>query len=992
MVDLTQAEPQRSAFVGRRRELAELLEALEGGADSQRHLFLISGEPGIGKTRLVDEVAAGARDRGVRVVWGRCWEGEGAPAYWPWIQVLRASLSEVEPEQRRALLESEVTPHIAHDVAQIVPELRPALLEGPRPSATTQLDPEQARFRLFDSVTNLLKNFARSKAMLIVLDDLHDGDQASLMMLRFVARELAGASILLVGTYRDVEVRRSRPLGKLIGEISREARSIPLAGLSEAEVANFVESLAGQRFDDKLVARLYAATNGNPLFIDGIVRLLIAGGAPAASDAPFSIPGGVREAIHLRLGRLSQQTNATLSVAAAIGNEFEVRRCQLVAGFPADQVHPLLDEAAGADVVTPLGYGRYRFSHALIREALYGDIDTNTRIALHGKIGEVTEELYRDDIEPHLAELAHHFGEARSAEKAIDYSIRAADAAFTVYAYDAALSHAERALAIAESHGANTPRRAAVLFRLGAWRFHFFELARGIEDMESALRLYQQLGDKADILEAHSQLGIALAGHGLHQNLERAQRHYREATSLVSDDTDPQLVARINFGLALTSFDLARYDEALSASARSLEIYDRLGLADQGAWVHAAKDRLIHLMFAGRQAEAVALFQRIFAAANPHPDPDVFGWAMFAASLYRIHMSDPREAERLLRLGLERSGLSARNRGLLSDFLALAVLETGRVAEAGILAANSTNTMIRAFIALRKGDWQSPPGTMRETLAWARGTGNRTDQLTLLCALVDVLRVVGDHEEAASTVGEMLTIYEPGALLWEMRTRPKAALIAVDTGRPDEAAAHLDYCRKILAAGEDWLGLAGFAALAEGAVAAARGRLDAANAHFEKAVEISTQYTLPWLQEETLRYWGKALLGAGDRIQAMQKFDAAIQIYRRAGAGQPWIDQIEADQRQTQGAPINPVPGKSMATTSETVAGDAIFRHEGEFWTVAYQGTTTRFKDAKGLRYLAYLLAHPGEQIHVRDLVRFIEGQAATKGVAPRPVAGPTAG
>ncbi|HZY60769.1 MAG TPA: ATP-binding protein, partial [Candidatus Binataceae bacterium] len=249
--------PPRSTFVGRDRELAELLTELKGGSDSSAHLFLISGEPGIGKTRLLDELAVQARARGVRVVWGRCWEGGGAPAYWPWIQIIRACFSAVEPEQRRLILESEVTPGIAHDVAQIVPELRAAVLEAPKPQPPLQLDAEQARFRLFDSVTNLLKNFSRTRPILIVLDDLHDGDQASLMMLRFMAREMVGASILLVGTYRDAEVRRSPALGNLIGALSREARSIPLGGLSKAEVAKLVEAIAGQTSDEDLVSRVY---------------------------------------------------------------------------------------------------------------------------------------------------------------------------------------------------------------------------------------------------------------------------------------------------------------------------------------------------------------------------------------------------------------------------------------------------------------------------------------------------------------------------------------------------------------------------------------------------------------------------------------------------------------------------------------------------------------------------------------------------------------
>jgi predicted ATPase len=327
----------RSTFVGRDRELADLLTELKGGSDSSAHLFLISGEPGIGKTRLLDEIAAQARGRGVRVVWGRCWEGGGAPAYWPWIQIIRVCFSAVEPEQRRLILESEVAPGIAHDVAQIVPELRGAVLETPRPQPPLQQDAEQARFRLFDSITNLLKNFSRNEPILIVLDDLHDADQASLMLLRFVARATVGAGIFLVGTYRDAEVRRSRVLGNLIGGLSREARSIPLGGLSKAEVAKLVEAIAGQTPDEDLVSRVYAATNGNPLFVDGVVRLLLAQGETGvrrAGEATFRVPGGVREAIRLRLEGLSRQAKSVLSVASVLGSEFEAGRCRPWRAFP----------------------------------------------------------------------------------------------------------------------------------------------------------------------------------------------------------------------------------------------------------------------------------------------------------------------------------------------------------------------------------------------------------------------------------------------------------------------------------------------------------------------------------------------------------------------------------------------------------------------------------------------------------------------------------
>jgi len=176
--------------------------ALEESIAGRGGCFLISGEPGIGKTRLADELANYARAHGVRVVWGRCWKEDGAPAYWPWLQVLRACLDSIDPKQHRLLLESEVASHIGQDIAQIIPELRP-MLEPRRSAPAPKLDPEQARFRMFDSVATLLKHFARSQAMLFVLDDLHDADRSSLMMLRFVAHQLAETAILIVGRSGD---------------------------------------------------------------------------------------------------------------------------------------------------------------------------------------------------------------------------------------------------------------------------------------------------------------------------------------------------------------------------------------------------------------------------------------------------------------------------------------------------------------------------------------------------------------------------------------------------------------------------------------------------------------------------------------------------------------------------------------------------------------------------------------------------------------------
>ena len=196
-------------FVGRGREIAELSAGLDDAIAGRGRLFLISGEPGIGKTRLADELAVNAASRGMRVMWGRCWEGGGAPAYLPWVDVLRTLiLNASRDRERHSALPAEI--------AQLIPELSS---ETTMPRVTA--DPQQARFRLFDAIATLLKRFARSVPLLVILDDLHEADHSSLELLKFVARGLTDSRVVIVGTYRDAEVRRSSYLAESISEIVR---------------------------------------------------------------------------------------------------------------------------------------------------------------------------------------------------------------------------------------------------------------------------------------------------------------------------------------------------------------------------------------------------------------------------------------------------------------------------------------------------------------------------------------------------------------------------------------------------------------------------------------------------------------------------------------------------------------------------------------------------------------------------------------------------
>ena len=463
MVSAISPERARSvaAFVGRERELAELRASLDDASTGHGRLLLLSGEPGIGKTRLAEEISNDASTRGMRVVWGRSWAGGGAPAYWPIIQTLRTCIDDRDGEQLKALLGSG-----ASEIARLIPELKLSVPSLEETKATT--DSESARFRLFDAVATLLKNVARIQPLLIVIDDLHDAAQPSLQMIRFVARETKDARLLIVGTFRDAEVRQSPELGKLIGDLIREGRTLSIAGLSQAEVGEFIERSTAKKADDKLVADLYHATDGNPLFVDGVVRLLAAEGTLARTGfdgSAFKIPHGVRESIRRQLAALSHEANALLSIASVIGNEFDTRLLERVSGRSPEQMVEQTDEATRIGVLRPgaPGFARQQFSHALIREVLYGDLAANRRIELHGEIGAAIEEIYKGDLKQHWAQLAHHFRAAGVAGKAIDYSIDAGEAAYRIFAYEDASLSWQAALQLMEQHNIEPQNQAHLL-------------------------------------------------------------------------------------------------------------------------------------------------------------------------------------------------------------------------------------------------------------------------------------------------------------------------------------------------------------------------------------------------------------------------------------------------------------------------------------------------------------------------------------------------
>ena len=228
-------------FVGRQREMGELKACLEDALSGRGRLVTLVGEPGIGKTRTAQELATYAGLRQAQVLWGRCYEGEGAPPYWPWVQAIRSYVRDVDPEQLRSDMGAG-----AADIGQVVSDVGDWLpgLETP-----PQLEPAQARFRLFDSITAFLKSAGRRRPLVLVLDDLQWADHPSLLLLEFVAKELGNARLMVIGTYRDVELSRQHPLSQSLGELTRSTaggfQRVLLRGLGQEDVGRFIELASG---------------------------------------------------------------------------------------------------------------------------------------------------------------------------------------------------------------------------------------------------------------------------------------------------------------------------------------------------------------------------------------------------------------------------------------------------------------------------------------------------------------------------------------------------------------------------------------------------------------------------------------------------------------------------------------------------------------------------------------------------------------------------
>lgn len=955
----------RGAFIGRDSELAELSAGLLDAIEGRGGVVLVTGDAGIGKTALVERMASLGAERGALVSWGRCWDSAGAPPYWPWVQIIRTIADELDDETLRSSASSG-----AAEITLLAPDLG-ARLGGSVDRSTT--DSDARRFYLFEAVTTFLKKASATRPLVLIMDDLHDADHPSLLLLRFLAKDIRASRILVLTTHREREGDHPEEVEEMLAALASEGTVLELRGLDRAGVGGLVEQVSGTVPVPAKVDAIHEATDGNPLFVREVTRLVATKDRlDQEGTISIEIPQSVRAVIRRRLAPLSADAVRVLSAAAVVGRDFEVRVVGLVSELANDRVLGSLSEAVALGVLNePAAFGVYRFSHPLMREVLYEDLPLTARMQLHRSVGDAIEREHGDGPRPPLARLAHHFAEAAPAgepERALDYARRAGDQAMDASAYEEAVELYRRALEALGSIGADEVRRCDLLLRLGG------ALVRAGQ-YEEAKSTYLSAVETARKLEDAERLALAALGYGEPQvEAGMVDRQLLALLQEALDDLGPKneaLRARVlaRFSLELTFSDRAELRDAISFEA--IEIARRLN--EVGALASALRARWLAVWGPDGLEERTAVAEELLELARSTGDREIelIGRARRATCLIEAARIGPAETDIAAHAGLADELRMPYHQWVAASMQAMRALLQGspETAEERADAALATLPIRRDAVYAHlnqltqirwdqgrlgelRGTWQELADRFpqvwysRGWLALADGeAGREYDARRSLRSMIDGLNELPLY---GNLLPALALAAPAAALLGDVQAAESVRRILLPYA---DRAVVLSAPHPVLCSGSAAL----YLAMAE----ATMSRWEEAEDHFASAIGVNTQLGARSLLARTQLEFARMLMRRGrtrDRVRALELLDraAATAADLEIGAVANEVERLGALHA-----------GAAVSAPDRT---GSVFRREGDYWSVLYDGSVVRLRDSKGLAYLATLLANPGREFHAVDL------------------------
>jgi DNA-binding CsgD family transcriptional regulator len=580
-------------LIGRAPHLEGLERYLRQVVENRGQTLLVAGEAGVGKSRFVAEARERAAQHGMAVLEGHCFESHQSLPYGPLIDLLRAAAPRERPAGSSMEQLVEAIGPGALELVRILPELTP-LVPGRTPAPAPEHS-EQEKHRLFRALADGVCRLAAARPALVIVEDAHWSDDASLDFLGDLARQIATLPILLLVTYRDDEV--SAALSKLLAGLDRQrlAAELRLARLDRAEVGEMLQAICGLEHSVRpaVLDAMFSMTDGNPFFLEEVLRSLVAAGDidVSAPDGPYNlrpigrlrVPRSVRDAVERRAAQLSDAGRHILSLAAVAGQRFDVELLKALTGADESGLLQSIKELLAAGLVVEESADRFAFRHALTREAVRAGLLARERKALHRAIAEAIERVHGPSpaaLEAHVADLAYHFYEAEVWDRVLPYAPRAGERAQALYAPRAAVEHFTRALEAGRRLDAEPPSNLLRACGQAYETLGDFEAARAA--FEAALEQARAAGDRCTEWQALVDLGAAWMG----RSYERGGEYYRSALELARQigERDPRPVARTLNCVGNWHTNLEQPAQAVHHHREALALFravdDRRGIAE----------------------------------------------------------------------------------------------------------------------------------------------------------------------------------------------------------------------------------------------------------------------------------------------------------------------------------------------------------------------------------------------------------------------------